>query len=139
MKATCISNDPKTLADHQQSRAAAFETGYPLTVGGVYPVVGITLAERALYFLVRDDWGGPCFAPAGLFELFSDEVPAGWKFALEPGIRASGRELWSEPGVATWGYPELVDDPEYVAQLVELLPAAVKVFEAQIDAALESN
>lgn len=135
MKATCVSNDPKSLVDHQQSRAEAFESAYPLTPGKNYPVVGMTIAERAFYLLVPDDWGGPCFAPAGLFELFTATIPPGWKFGLEAGIRASGRDLWSKPGVASWGYPELIDDPDHVRALVEMEPDALAIFEAQVAAA----
>ena len=135
MKAMCVSNDPKTLADHQQSRAIAIESPYPLTLGRVYPVVGMTIAERAFYLLVQDDSGGPCFAHAGFFELFTAAIPSGWRFGLEPGIRASGRGLWSEPSVATWGYPELVEDPEHVNSLLEFDAVALALFESYIAAA----
>lgn len=128
MKAICVSNDPKGLADHQQSRAVETESEYPLKIGEVYPVLGMTIAERAFYFLVRDDTGGPCFAHAGFFDLFTASIPAGWRFGLEPGIRASGRGLWSEPAVATWGYPELVDDPAHVQALLECDPSALALF-----------
>lgn len=132
MKAVCISNDPKGLADHQQSRVTAYEGLYPLTVGKIYEVVGMSIVARALYFLVRHDSGGPCFAYAGFFELFSSVIPQGWCFALEAGIRASGRDLWSEPAVATWGYPELVEDPGHVQALFELEPTALAVFESRL-------
>lgn len=97
MRVTCVANDSKTLADYQQGRAVPFESAYPLMVGKVYAVVGMTIAERAFYFLVRDDLGGQCFAPAGFFELFTAPIPGGWRFGLEPGIRATGREL-NRPG-----------------------------------------
>lgn len=132
MRVTCVSNDPKMLADHQQSRAVPFESAYPLTIGKAYAIVGMTIAERAFYLLVRDDSGGPCFAPAGFFELFTASIPEGWRFGLEPGIRATGRDLWSEPGVATWGYPELVDDPAHVQSLLEFDPTALDVFESYV-------
>lgn len=132
MRAVCIANDPKGLADHQQSRAIAIESSYPLTVGKSYAVVGMTIAERAFYLLVRDDSGGPCFAHAGFFELFVAPLPAGWRFGLEAGIRASGRDLWSEPSVATWGYPELVEDPAHVQALLEFEPSALALFESYV-------
>jgi hypothetical protein len=128
MRATCISNDPMSLADHQRSRAAKFEGEYPLTVGKSYPVLGICICENVLRFLVRDDWGGPCFAPAGFFEVLTARVPSGWMFALEAGIHASGRALWSSPSVAIWGYPELVENADHAAALGELEPEALAVF-----------
>lgn len=129
------------VADHQRSRVARFETSYPLTPGTVYPVVGITIAETTLCFLVPDDWGDPCFAPAGMFELFSDVIPPGWKFSLDAGISSSGPALWGEPSVATWGYPELVDDPdyEYAKRLLEREPDAIRTFQAQVAASLEAG
>jgi len=123
------------LADHQQGRAVSFETTYPLTIGEIYPVVGMTIAEREFYFLVQDDSEGPCFAHAGFFELFVANIPSGWRFALEPGVNASGRELWSQPGVATWGYPNLVDDPNYINALFELDAAALTIFRSHVAAA----
>jgi hypothetical protein len=97
--------------------------------------VGILLDENQLSFLVRDDWGGPCFAPAGLFELGTFEIPSGWEFGLLSGVRASGRELWSDPAQAVWGYPELVRDPQHGAGLAERDPAAIAVFAARVSAA----
>lgn len=132
MRVICVTNNPKELADHQRGRAVEFEGLYPLTVGKAYAIVGMTIAERAFYFLVRDDAGGPCFAHAGFFELFTAPLPEGWRFALEPGIRASGHDLWSDPAVAIWGYPELVEDPTHVQALFEFDPAALEIFRAHV-------
>jgi hypothetical protein len=104
---------------------------YPLTVGSEYVVAGMGLWENVLFVLVRDDWGKPCLARAGLFELGSGEIPEGWRFALCPGIRATGRELWVQPDGAVWGYDELVDDPEHLGELAERVPNALAVFERE--------
>jgi hypothetical protein len=92
----------------------------------------MSIAERAFYLLVRDDSGGPCFAHAGFFELFTAPMPDGWRFGLEAGINASGRDLWSEPAVASWGYPELIEDPAHVQSLLEFDPAALALFESYV-------
>ncbi|WP_248582728.1 hypothetical protein [Nocardioides sp. InS609-2] len=42
MRAVCVSNDPKVLADHQRGRAAKFESE-PLTVGKTYVVLGMSI------------------------------------------------------------------------------------------------
>lgn len=132
MRVTCIENVPVVLADHQRGRAAELESAYSLTVGRSYAVVGMAIVERSFYFLVRDDDGGPCFAYAGFFELFTAPLPAGWRFALETGIRASGRDLWSAPNVAIWGYPELVEDPSHVDAFYARDPAALEIFNSYV-------
>jgi hypothetical protein len=119
LKVICVVNEPGRLADHQQGRAARFESAYPLTVGRSYAVVGMSITETVLYFLVRDDHGEPRFAPAGMFDLVTSPLPAGWCFALGSGVRASGRDLWIDPVVATWGYPELVEDPAHFTALLD--------------------
>jgi hypothetical protein len=139
MIVTCVSNDPAALADHQRSRASAFETAYPLTPGRQYAVVGMSITETVFYLLVEDDRGQARFAPAGMFDLFEAPVPPGWRFALGSGVRAFGRDLWSDPVVATWGYPELVEDPEHFSALVEGNPKAVAVFTRRIAEAREQG
>lgn len=136
---TCVSNDPAALADHQQSRFAPFESAYPLTPGKRYAVVGMDIAETVFRFLVRNDSGDAMFAPAGMFDLVEAPIPAGWLFALGSGIHASGRDLWTDPVVATWGYRELVEDPEHFSALIEDDPNAVAVFDREISAAEASD
>lgn len=115
------------------------DSDYPLSVGQQYVAVGILLDENQLSFLVRDEWGGPCFAPAGLFELGIFKIPVDWEFGLLSGIGAVGRELWSDPAQAVWGYTELVRDAEHGADLAELDPQALAIFNAQIAAAESAN
>lgn len=139
MRATCVSNDPKQLADHQRGRAAEYESEYPLTVGKSYVLLGMSIWENVFEFLVRDDWGGPCFAPAGFFDLLTAPIPEGWLFGLRPGIRASGRDLWSSPSVAVWGYPELVEDHAHAAALQQQEPAALELFDRYYSTAGEAS
>ncbi len=136
MKLTCAFNRSSALPDEQRGRMVDVDETYPLTVGSEYVVVGMGLWENVLFVLVRDDWGKPCFARAGLFELGSDDVPDGWRFALCPGIRASGRELWVQPCGAVWGYDELVDDPAHLSALEERDPDALAIFERRMAAVL---
>lgn len=139
MIATCVSNDPSSLADHQRSRAVRFESAYPLTPGNQYAVVGMSIMETVFYILVEDDEGQPRFAPAGMFEIPSTPLPPGWRFALGTGVRASGRDLWADPVVATWGYSELVADPEHFSGLVDGENEAVSIFARQIALAGEQG
>lgn len=131
MRAVCAFNQSSMLSDHQRGRLADLESTYPLTVGHEYCVLGMIIFENVLSFLVPDDLGGPCFAPGGLFELGDHNMPGDWKFALREGTRASGRELWTHPLAAVWGYEELVTDTEHVAALAERRPEALDVFSAR--------
>ena len=126
MKLTCAFNRSSALPDEQRGRMADFEKTYPLTVGAEYVVAGMGLWESVLFALVRDDWGKPCTPPLALFEPGSDEMPDGWRFALYPGIRATGRELWVQPCGALWGYAELVEDEDHLGALAGRLRNAIR-------------
>lgn len=137
MKATCRSNSYGSLTDHQLTFAeSAIQPSYvePLTIGGTYSVVGIMVVESPLFFLIRDDFGYPNLVHAGYFELFETVIPEGWKFSLERGIQTPKTTLRLEPGIATWGYPELIDDPNHYHRLVECDPAALAIFDSYIEA-----
>lgn len=94
----------------------------------------LALADH-LSVLIRDDWGGPAFVPAGLFAEVTTALPPGWSFALDTGARAGRRTLWGEPCVAVWGYRELVEDEGHVAALLTGEPTAVVACLAEIDLA----
>lgn len=128
----CIANTASTLADHQRPRGTVENSKYPITAGKSYPVLGMLLYENVLTLLVPDDWGGPCFAPAGLFDTGTWEMPAGWAFGIFPGIRASGRDLWSDPYEAAWGYHEFINDPEHGDGLIEREEKALEIFAARV-------
>jgi hypothetical protein len=135
MLLTCVTNRSSSLSDHQRPRGETDRSVYPLTVGARYVVVGMGLWENILSVLVRDDWGGPCFAPAGLFELGVHRLPSGWLFGLFSGIRASGQQIWTDPRSAVWGYPELVNDPAHAGALEEGEAAALSVFAVRMEQA----
>jgi len=128
MRARCCDNEPVRLPEHARGRAWQFESTYPLTIGRSYTVVAIAILEGVLELLVVDDWGGPLFAPAAFFEMNAAALPEGWVFGLGPGNRARGSDLWSNPVVAMWGYPELFDIPGHADALLEREPAAIEIF-----------
>lgn len=101
---------------------------FPLTVGKPYAVVGMSIVETVFRFLVQDDFGRALFAPAGMFDLVVAPLPDDWCFELGSGVRASGRDLWVDPVVAVWGYPELVNDPDHFDALAEGDPDAMAIF-----------
>lgn len=92
----------------------------------------MAIYENVFAFLIRDDRGLPSFAPAGFFGHLTASIPDGWDFSLRSGIQFSGRDLWSSPGVAVWGYPELVagagNASGHASRLGERDPAALDLF-----------
>lgn len=133
MKAVCRSNRASDLADHQLGRATSPEAVYPLTIGSAYLVLGMGIWENVLSYLVCDDVERPFFAPAGLFDPNKVEViPSGWEFALRGGISAEGRELWTNPCAAVWGYHELVADPAHAGALEEGDEEARAIFRGEL-------
>lgn len=136
---TCVDNRAGSLSDHQRPRGTVENSTYPLTAGKTYPVLGMLLWENVLSLLVPDDWGGPCYAPAGLFDLGSWEIPAGWSFGLFSGIRASGEALWTHPYGAAWGYTEFVRNPKHGVGLAERDEADLAVFNAQVAEAMTAQ
>jgi hypothetical protein len=136
---TCIDNRASSLSDHQRPRGTVEHSTYPVTPSRAYPVLGMLLWENVLSVLVPDDWGGPCYAPAGLFDLGTWEIPARWSFGLFSGIRASGNALWSDPYGAAWGYAEFVHDPDHGVGLAERDAAALVVFNARVAEAVAAR
>jgi hypothetical protein len=125
MRALCRENEPSRLPEHARGRAWRFEGTYPITIGCSYPVAAMAIHEGVL---VVEDWGGPLFAAAGFFEMDATTMPDDWLCELGPGNRAHGRDLWTNPVVAQWGYPELIRDPGHAEALLTGDPEALAVF-----------
>jgi hypothetical protein len=131
--AVCIHNLGSQLADHQRGRFTGFEETFNLTVGSRYPILGMAIFETTLCLLVVDDWGGPLFAPAGLFDCEDQPLPAEWRFSLLEAIAYSGRDLWTRC-IAVWGYPELVTDPTHMEALANRGERALQIFRMAVQA-----
>ncbi|WP_173142061.1 hypothetical protein [Kibdelosporangium persicum] len=95
-------------------------TVFEVTVGETYPVYGISMFNRGLTLLLRDDTGKPNWQPIELFEVVDGRLPDGWKFAT----RDQG-EAYTQ---AIFGYPRLVDDEGHEEALIEREPDAMRVF-----------
>lgn len=92
----------------------------------------MSVLEAILHFFTVDDTGFPSFEPAGLFEPVREQLPPGWAFSLGTGIAARGQESWLDPVQATWGYPELVNNPQHYTLLVDGDIAAREVFHREL-------
>ena len=89
--------------------------------------MGMSLWETILTVLVCDETKRPHWHPIGLFELDCQKLPDDWEFTLLDGVAASGGDALNRR-VAMWGYRELVRDPEHSDGLIELDPAALRIF-----------
>ncbi len=138
MIAVCIHNRGSQLADHQRGRFTSFDERYDLTIGSPYEVLGMGIFETTLCLLVQDDWGGPFFFPAGLFDCRDQALPASWRFSLLEAIAYSGRDLWTRC-IAVWGYDELVNDPTHMEGLGNLDERALRIFRARLRAQQEEQ
>lgn len=131
MKLRCRANVGSALAEEQRPRGENAQTRYDLTPGKDYSILGMILWENVLALLVADDWGGPGFFPAGLFEREAAQLPSDWHFGVLAGIAATGRGLWEQPLQAVWGYPELVEDQGHIDGLGNREAESLSVFRAQ--------
>lgn len=132
MIAICLHNRSSSLSDHQRGRFAEIDEEHYLTIGKRYTVLGMSILESALYFLVRDDTAAPSFSPAAMFDCALQPIPVDWCFSLRDGIHATGSDLWERPCVAVWGYKELVDDLGHANSLGEREPQALQIFAREL-------
>ncbi len=139
MKARCIENDPikiPSLLDYGFSPPRPnSEPPYSLTIGQLYPIVGMIFWRKDFSLLTQNNWGSPCMAHAGFFEPFTGQIPSGWLFTLGPGARASDAELSTYPVSATWGYPEFISEDDYDERLYDGGATAQRIFDSHIDEA----
>lgn len=129
LRLRCVAARGVFLPAGSRPRGTTDASAYAVTPGRAYPVAGVLALADHLSVLVRDDWGGPAFVPAGLFAGVTTVVPPGWEFALDSGTRAGRRALWGEPVLAVWGYPALVHEDGHAAALLAGDARAVAVFD----------
>lgn len=99
----------------------------------------MSFTAKIFDFLVSDDLGEPCFAPAGFFDVGMWEIPAHWRFTLLPGIRKAGPDSWTDPVAAVWGYAELVEDPLHGGALEGGDPSALRIFSLRLEEATKGE
>lgn len=139
VKAKCIENDPKmipSIVDYWANLGLPAEEGkLTLTIGRMYPIVGIIYWEKMFAVLTKDDSGWPRTVYAGLFEPFIGEIPSGWLFSLGPGAQSADSDLWKNHEIATWAYPEFVLESGYDEGLYDGESTAIAIFNSHIDEA----
>ncbi|MCL1838586.1 MAG: hypothetical protein FWG47_04630 [Propionibacteriaceae bacterium] len=139
MRAVCVCNDPKVFADNYHGMFDFFHDLYPLTVGSRYLILGMTIFRNQFFFLVKNDFGSPDFAPSAFFEFFVADVPDSWKFRSGRDHDVSEIDSSTELPCAKWGYPELVDDSNHGSDLEAREIDALMIFEARYQAAFHED
>ncbi len=138
MRATCRFDHSGSLAEPQRGRFPDTSWVGVVSVGTEYPILGIGMWETVLQVLFRSDHGLPTWAPAALFDIPEQNLPAWWKLSLRDGIDRAGRELWTR-WVFMCGYPELVDSLSHSDLLLERDQTALQVFAAEYDRAVSEG
>lgn len=118
MKILCKYNDPRNvLSDVPNS----FNFG--LELEKEYLVMGITLAEKQLWYLV-DEQGRPSFYPYQLFQITNASISPNWHFKLYN----EDDEIFPFDKEAMWGYFELCFDANHYEQLVNRDVKALELY-----------
>jgi hypothetical protein len=127
MIGTCIHSTGAGLGVSHRMVFYRAETEFHVTVGSVYPILGMGLWDATLIVLVCDDTGNPGWLPIGAFEIEPSALPSGWAFELIDGIAASGGSTAYQLA-AVWGYAALIQDPGHVDGLANRSRDALKIF-----------
>jgi hypothetical protein len=110
-------------------RGTSDQVVYELTVGEMYPVVGMILWKLVLSGLTRSDLGVPVCVPMGVFAPSSVCDPVGWRCSFGGGLRLSGPASWEQPVAFLHGYRELIEDSDHLDDLLSGDPNALATFE----------
>jgi hypothetical protein len=135
MIARCVANRAQAIPQYLGILFFDLSVHFDLTIGGLYPVLGMELYRDVLQILIPDNSDGrhPQWLPLELFEISKSEVPDSWYFLAYPnGVPARLRGFR-----ARWGYRKLVESDEHRDGLEELDPTALAIFAAELAKAAE--
>lgn len=125
MKVRCIANTGEGLSQKTLELGYSSDFKFKIEVGEAYTVYGMFMWKSSIDYLISEKEGGnPILCPAELFEVVDNLLPIVWYFNFERYKNYKGED--SEK--ATWGYKELVANPEYYADLVEGKQEALDIF-----------
>jgi hypothetical protein len=137
MIARCVANRAQAVPQYLGVLFFDLSVQFSVTIGDLYPVLGMELYRDVLQVLVPDNSGHrrPQWLPLELFEIGKSEVPSGWHFLAYPdGATARQRGFR-----ARWGYRQLVESDEHRDGLEELDPAALAIFAEEIARTVEEG
>ena len=94
-------------------------SGYNITVGKKYTVIGIIMFKNEIRYLISDDNNIPGFFPSNLFRIMESYVLYEWEIRIFP-IEADQRLVI--------GYSELTQNYNHLIGLIDNNPNDIKLF-----------
>ena len=117
MKVKCIANTGEDLPEESIKAGKLRTTIFPIEVGKVYIVYGISSWKGRLEYFLDAPVGVPGWYPAELFEMVDHLLPIGWYFE---GRKSTFFSRFSAPKRnCIWSYKEMVLIPEHLIELLE--------------------
>jgi hypothetical protein len=120
MKVKCIENTGLGFSEYTlENMGCSRNTKLPLKVGETYVVYGQMISKGILKYLVVGTYENmPTWYPAELFEVVNSQVHFEWYYKYNKEAEIS----------AIWGYVELVEDKDYLYDLIEREEEAISIF-----------
>ena len=120
MKVKCIENTGLGFSDYTiNNMGCTRNTKLPLKVGETYVIYGQMIWKGILEYLVVGTYENlPSWYPAELFEVVNSQVHFEWYYQYNKEAEIS----------AIWGYVELVEDKDYLYNLIEREEEAISIF-----------
>ena len=120
MKIKCLSNTGAGFSKYTLDVVGCtVNTRLPLQIGDIYVVYGQILSGNILKYLVKGtNENFPSWYPAEIFQVIKSQLPFEWYFRYCKGEEIS----------AIWGFKELVNDKNYLYNLIEREEESIKIF-----------
>ena len=80
MEVACLKSMGSELSAPDHGFWYSPSTHFPVTIGNRYRVVGMSLYNHRLAYLVENDASRPDWLPVGLFSIIDPRLPSDWSF-----------------------------------------------------------
>lgn len=120
MKVKCIENTGLGFSEYTlKNMGCSRNTKLPLKIGETYMVYGQMISNRILKYLILGTYENlPSWYPAELFEVVNSKLHFEWYYKYDKEAEIS----------AIWGYFELVEEKDYLYDLIERDDEAIRIF-----------
>lgn len=120
MKVKCLINTGAGFSEYTMAHmGCSINTKMPLCIDEVYIVYGQMIYRGILKYLVKGtNEDLPSWYPAEIFEVVDLLLPFEWYFQYKRDEEIS----------AIWGFQELVNDVQYLEDLIEREDKAIRIF-----------